>query len=143
VAPVAGAEHYLRLPRPHPTCTGFYMWCTGLYLATTGIPAWYLLAWEVVSRGKWRSESAPSADQRGPRPVVGFDDALEVGQEGSITATMWVVGASELSGDASLAAPLGQEEELALGVIRASQIRAPTSRVGEPDAIKGLQPQST
>jgi hypothetical protein len=77
------------------------------------------------------------------RPVVGLDDALEVGQEGSITATMWVVGASELSGDASLAAPLGQEEELALGVIRASQIRAPTSRVGEPDAIKGLQPQST
>jgi hypothetical protein len=89
------------------------MWCTGLYLATTGIPAWYLLAWEVVSRGKWRSESAPSADQRGPRPVVGFDDALEVGQEGFVTATVGVAGAPEPPHDA----PFGQEVP-AFGAIR-------------------------
>ena len=54
------------------------------------------------------------------RPVVGLDDALEVGQEGAITATVWVVGPSEESGDASLAAALGQEEEPTFGAILTS-----------------------
>jgi hypothetical protein len=70
----------------------------------------------------------PPTDRVGPavasvveedfRPIVGLDYALKVGQESSIAATVWVVGAQESSVDAPLAAPFGQEEELAFGAIR-------------------------
>jgi hypothetical protein len=60
------------------------------------------------------------------RPVVGLDNALEVGQEGTVTTAMRVVGAQESSVDAPLATSLGQEEELTFGVIRACQVRTPT-----------------
>src|SRR5215208_162539 len=76
------------------------------------------------------------------RPVVGLDDPLKVGQESSITATVWVVGPSEESGDASLAASLGQEEEPTFGAIRTCQVRAPASGVGEPDTVQRLPPHS-
>ena len=77
------------------------------------------------------------------RPIVGFDDALEVEQERSITAMVLVVGASEPPADTSLAAPLGQEEVPTFGAILTCQVCAPAPGVGEPDAIQRLQPQST
>src|SRR5918993_4620754 len=76
------------------------------------------------------------------RPVDGLDDALKVGQECSIAAPVGVVCTNEASCDASLAAPFSQEEELAFGVIRARQVRAPPVRVSEPDTIERLQPHS-
>src|SRR5215208_1519749 len=76
------------------------------------------------------------------RPVVGLDNALEVGQEGAVAATVGVVRASEAPCDAPLATPLGQEEELAFGVVRACQVRTPAIRVREPDTIERLQPHS-
>ena len=48
----------------------------------------------------------------------------------TVAATVRVVGAPKPSGDASLAAPFGQEEEPAFGAVRVSQVRTPTSGVG-------------
>jgi hypothetical protein len=81
-------------------------------------------------------------DQASHHAIVGLDDALEVGQERSITAPVWVVRAPEPPGDASLAAPLGQEQ-LTFGAILTCQVCAPAPGVGETDAIQRLQPQST
>jgi hypothetical protein len=73
------------------------------------------------------------------RPVVCLDYALEVGQEGAVASPIGVVRAPEPPGDTSLATSLSKKEELAFVAIRAGQVRTPTIRISEPDAIKWLQ----
>ncbi|CAA9220430.1 MAG: hypothetical protein AVDCRST_MAG93-418 [uncultured Chloroflexia bacterium] len=87
--------------------------------------------------------TVPPVVEEDLRPVIGFDDALPVGQEGPVTATVRVVGGPEPPGNTTFASALADAEELALEAVPLCQARAPDTRELDPGAIKRLQSHST
>src|SRR5438128_1819651 len=71
--------------------------------------------------------------------IVGFDDALEIGQERPVGARPRLVGALELAVDPAFDGALGQVEVVRLRSLVATDVDTPPLRVRHTDAIQELQ----
>ncbi len=71
--------------------------------------------------------------------VVGFDDALEVGNKGAVGALQGVVSAPVAPADSALTPAFGDEEVVGFGAARACEVYGPIFGVVEADAVEGFE----